>query len=749
MNPFERELLGELPLDEASAYFVRLKDFSKLSAFVPKPPDETGVLEGQFAAPVEQVLLAMKKCCEAEFQSVMAYHVYANTMRGLMHLSVAEEFEAHADDELKHAEYLLERMAVLGGPVALDDILSPPPMTQPEEIIHTMIALEQEGIALWRELHALLGENPQKFKVEEVLTEEQHHLDELWQLLPQEARHAVLNEGPGAPAPQAASVSPEAKKTASDVKKEHAQVVAVAHKHGWNSPEVKEKIEHITKSAGVRVHQFGESLNPNSLGGAFKLALQNLPPTVFVPEMDLEGNYKTAAERTDAEALETGRQRAVANTASSHESHRHSRGEQVGELVGKLLGAAGGVAAAKKHGVPAAIAGAVLGGHAGGKAGKLVGTELDVRSFKKKADAMSPIAVGNTAGPQVEAVPGAVPDMVQAPENNPMQAYIAAEQAAEEATDQAALGYYKNRFQQAAQQLQMAQQQAQEQSEQIMQLQQQTQAAQAQIDSAMQQGQTMQQQALNNIQQANAQATQAMQQAMALQSENMQQQQLATNMQLAFQKIRQQAMQMAATEPPPALTQGAEGQGMMSQQNQQMQEVAQQQQAAAQASTAGTPEATAGAEASPGAVPPQGGGAPQPPQAPAADGAAEKSKSTAEGTQKKEGSARELLGQHGIGAALGAIAGGAGVMAEGRAGSAGMKNKVNQLQQEYDEGGGFGKALNLARAKMQLAMREVAEDHPVAAPIMGSLMGASIGASMQPDVSSMINSIKRIQAARG
>lgn len=190
MNSLERALTPEIPLGEAASYFVQLK---KLAAPAYAPPDATGDLEGQFSSPLPQVLQTMVELVENEMKTMYAYTVYANSLRDLAHFAISEEFDNHAVQELEHADFLLRRLAVLGGPIQSPDIPAPPASADPVDIIKTMIRMEQEGIARWQTLHACLGDNPTKYKVEEFMTREQEHLDELWQMLPQEA-HGELQQ---------------------------------------------------------------------------------------------------------------------------------------------------------------------------------------------------------------------------------------------------------------------------------------------------------------------------------------------------------------------------------------------------------------------------------------------------------------------------------------------------------------------------------------------------------------------------
>jgi len=203
---FERSLLADrTSLGAAASFYVKLKHGSMAY----EAPDETGQLEGQFTVPVPQALELMSTMVENEFKTMYAYKTYANSLRGLSHHSIAEEFEDHAEQEIEHADFLLRRMAVLGGAVHVPDIPAPPADTDPVAIIQTMVRMEQEGIAKWKALHAITGDNPMKFKIEEYLTREQEHLDELWQMLPHEARDMGVPMAPTGQVQDQAGMAPE------------------------------------------------------------------------------------------------------------------------------------------------------------------------------------------------------------------------------------------------------------------------------------------------------------------------------------------------------------------------------------------------------------------------------------------------------------------------------------------------------------------------------------------------------------
>jgi bacterioferritin (cytochrome b1) len=190
ITDFEYAVIGGPSLGEVASSFIRIKYASKEVA----PPDETGVLEGRFALPVEKVLALMGDIVKDEFETIYAYHVYANSLRDLSHDGIAEHFEEHAEDELEHADFLLRRMSVLGGPVSVPDVQAPPASSDPCEIIKVMIRYEQEAIAKWRALLDAVGENPMRIRIEDYAARELEHLDDLWQLLPHVANSPILTQ---------------------------------------------------------------------------------------------------------------------------------------------------------------------------------------------------------------------------------------------------------------------------------------------------------------------------------------------------------------------------------------------------------------------------------------------------------------------------------------------------------------------------------------------------------------------------
>lgn len=170
MSKFTEYLTNRIPLGDAAAYFIKVKQAAPLG--VPG------------AAPAPDLLSVMAELVKAEFESIYAYRVYAQSLRDLSRDAIAEHFEEHADDEAVHADFLLKRMAVLGGPIQVPDIPAPAPSSDPIDIVQTMIGMEETGIAGWQHLLDIVGDDPMRVTIEDYMVKEQEHRDDLMQLLP-------------------------------------------------------------------------------------------------------------------------------------------------------------------------------------------------------------------------------------------------------------------------------------------------------------------------------------------------------------------------------------------------------------------------------------------------------------------------------------------------------------------------------------------------------------------------------------
>lgn len=146
-------------------------------------PDTTGRLEGKFKVPLQEMIRQLNRIVSAEYSQWMRYYHYSIVLRGHCRDALALEFEEHAEMELEHAGVVAMRVVGLGGYPATD-MEHPKPLRDTEEILKELLRREQEGMQLYREVHALCGDNEgTRQLLEGNMGNEQEHIDELWRYL--------------------------------------------------------------------------------------------------------------------------------------------------------------------------------------------------------------------------------------------------------------------------------------------------------------------------------------------------------------------------------------------------------------------------------------------------------------------------------------------------------------------------------------------------------------------------------------
>lgn len=461
----------------------------------------------------------------------------------------------------------------------------------------------------------------------------------------------------------------------------------------------------VKKANGMAGGMPGAPL-PATAQGQNPIAVQPMP--LPAAAMGKHGDFE-AAVPSKKSPHEAGKERAHAALAAEFEREKHHRHEQNHDLLGRAAGAVLGGTAMHRYGKGNALAtlgGVAVGSHLGGAYGRHTGAVVDRREFNKAATAMKLALEGGL------------------PIDPGTQAYLATEQAGQQAEEA-----NQNQFLHAK--LQEMQQAAATAGEQLMQLQQQ-QAGSEQQQQMMQQ-----------------QVSDALMQQQAAQDQVLQQQQAATAMRMAFQQLRGQMLELAASDPP----------NMTS---------ADSAQAAAQAANAGgmAPPAPAtgpagqavSAQPAPGAATPEGEGpmnanaqGPSPgPDATAAPtkltGQKEaaflaspfrhKVASPADGFDwralaKGVGKNLRARGPH---AAVGAGALGLGTYAASQMSNDPLRKKVEKLEAVPDRT--RAQAVELAMAQARLTLGEYAEKHPYQAAGSGALTGAAMGAMQGPALAS-------------
>ena len=125
----------------------------------------------------EQLVADLNDDLAREYQAIIAYVVYSQSLSGAQYMSIADELEVHAREELSHALTIAKHVAYLGGtPVA-----APKPVKETkdnEAMLRADLENENETIRNYRkrvQQCEALGEYAIAEDIREILRQEQEH----------------------------------------------------------------------------------------------------------------------------------------------------------------------------------------------------------------------------------------------------------------------------------------------------------------------------------------------------------------------------------------------------------------------------------------------------------------------------------------------------------------------------------------------------------------------------------------------
>ncbi|MBP6716057.1 MAG: ferritin-like domain-containing protein [Acidobacteria bacterium] len=116
-----------------------------------------------------------------EYQAIIAYVVYSQTLKGAEYMHIAKELELHAAEELKHALTIAKHIDYLGGSPSV----MPMPVVEtedPKKMLRADLKNEEVTIRNYRERVRqceALGEFAIGEDIREILRQEQEHLTDL------------------------------------------------------------------------------------------------------------------------------------------------------------------------------------------------------------------------------------------------------------------------------------------------------------------------------------------------------------------------------------------------------------------------------------------------------------------------------------------------------------------------------------------------------------------------------------------
>lgn len=129
----------------------------------------------------EMLIAALNDDLAREYQAIIAYTAYSQTLKGAKYMMIAKELEKHAGEELKHALTIAKQIDYLGGtPTVTPKVVKM--SDNPEDMLRFDLDNEVETIRAYRERvrqAESLTEYALAEQLRQILVEEQEHMTDL------------------------------------------------------------------------------------------------------------------------------------------------------------------------------------------------------------------------------------------------------------------------------------------------------------------------------------------------------------------------------------------------------------------------------------------------------------------------------------------------------------------------------------------------------------------------------------------
>jgi bacterioferritin len=125
----------------------------------------------------EELIRLLNEDLSREYQAIIAYVVYSQVLKGAQYMSIAEELETHAREELQHALIISKQIDYLGG---MPTVMPLPVKTSEdaEQMLRFDLENENDTVRSYRERVRqceALGEYAIAEHIREILVQEQEH----------------------------------------------------------------------------------------------------------------------------------------------------------------------------------------------------------------------------------------------------------------------------------------------------------------------------------------------------------------------------------------------------------------------------------------------------------------------------------------------------------------------------------------------------------------------------------------------
>ena len=129
----------------------------------------------------QTLLTGLNEALNRELSTIIRYLLQGSMIRGRRNQSLRQMYREEVVDEIGHAQYLADKIVMLGGAPKVNPDLTPPP-ADVEDMIKNDLAKEESDVAHYKKLADLAdqsGDIELKMKMEEQAADEAHHADEL------------------------------------------------------------------------------------------------------------------------------------------------------------------------------------------------------------------------------------------------------------------------------------------------------------------------------------------------------------------------------------------------------------------------------------------------------------------------------------------------------------------------------------------------------------------------------------------
>ncbi len=133
----------------------------------------------------ENILKKLNEALNREISTALRYVLQVSLIKGAEWESARELYQSEIVDELGHAQYLANKIVMLGGVPNLEPDLNPPPK-DPREMLKNDIEQERIDVQNYRELAQLAEDSDLielKLQMEEQAADEARHAENMTRLL--------------------------------------------------------------------------------------------------------------------------------------------------------------------------------------------------------------------------------------------------------------------------------------------------------------------------------------------------------------------------------------------------------------------------------------------------------------------------------------------------------------------------------------------------------------------------------------